>query len=80
MRHGYYSCLLYTSTEVLDGKNGFAVENKASIFEEKIQYILSDENIQDVHKRQVMFGSPETTTGGNALKYYASVRLSLIHI
>lgn len=33
-------------TEVLDGKNGFAVENKASIFEEKIQYILSDENIQ----------------------------------
>lgn len=23
----------------------------------------------------VMFGSPETTTGGNALKYYASVRL-----
>jgi recombination protein RecA len=23
----------------------------------------------------VMFGSPETTTGGNALKFYASVRL-----
>jgi len=22
----------------------------------------------------VMFGSPETTTGGNALKFYASVR------
>lgn len=25
----------------------------------------------------VMFGSPETTTGGNALKYYASVRLDI---
>lgn len=25
----------------------------------------------------VMFGSPETTTGGNALKYYASVRLDV---
>ena len=30
----------------------------------------------------VMYGSPETTSGGNALKFYASVRLdlSLIHI
>lgn len=25
----------------------------------------------------VMFGSPETTTGGNALKYYASIRLDV---
>src|SRR3989338_10004510 len=25
----------------------------------------------------VMFGSPETTTGGNALKFYASVRIDL---
>jgi recombination protein RecA len=25
----------------------------------------------------VMFGSPETTTGGNALKFYASVRLDI---
>ena len=25
----------------------------------------------------VMFGSPETTTGGNALKYYASIRLDI---
>jgi len=25
----------------------------------------------------VMFGSPETTTGGNALKYYASVRIDI---
>jgi recombination protein RecA len=25
----------------------------------------------------VMFGSPETTTGGNALKFYASIRLDI---
>ncbi len=24
-----------------------------------------------------MFGNPETTTGGNALKFYASVRLDV---
>ena len=24
-----------------------------------------------------MFGSPETTTGGNALKFYASVRIDI---
>ena len=28
----------------------------------------------------VMFGSPETTTGGNALKFYASVRLDICRI
>ena len=28
----------------------------------------------------VMFGSPETTTGGNALKFYASVRLDILRI
>lgn len=29
------------------------------------------------HKIGVMFGSPETTTGGNALKFYSSVRLDI---
>jgi recombination protein RecA len=29
------------------------------------------------NKIGVMFGSPETTTGGNALKFYASVRLDV---
>lgn len=29
------------------------------------------------HKIGVMFGSPETTSGGNALKFYASVRLDV---
>ena len=31
-------------------------------------------------KIRVMFGSPETTTGGNALKFYASVRLDIRRI
>lgn len=29
------------------------------------------------HKIGVMYGSPETTTGGNALKFYASIRLDI---
>ncbi|WP_085784140.1 recombinase RecA [Candidatus Nucleicultrix amoebiphila] len=29
------------------------------------------------HKIGIMFGNPETTTGGNALKFYASVRLDI---
>lgn len=28
----------------------------------------------------VMFGNPETTTGGNALKFYASVRIDIRHV
>ena len=28
----------------------------------------------------IMFGNPETTTGGNALKFYASVRLDIRRI
>lgn len=32
------------------------------------------------HKIGVMFGSPETTTGGNALKFYATVRMDIRRI
>ena len=32
------------------------------------------------HKIGVKFGSPETTTGGNALKFYASIRLDIRRI
>ena len=32
------------------------------------------------HKIGVMFGSPKTTSGGNALKFYASVRLEVTRI
>ena len=28
----------------------------------------------------VMFGNPETTTGGNALKFYSSIRLDIRRI
>ena len=28
----------------------------------------------------VMFGTPETTTGGNALKFYATVRIDIRRI
>ena len=29
------------------------------------------------HKIGIMFGNPETTTGGNALKFYSSLRLEI---
>jgi len=32
------------------------------------------------HKIGIMFGNPETTTGGNALKFYASLRLDIRRI
>ncbi len=32
------------------------------------------------HKIGVMFGSPETTTGGNALKFYATIRMDIRRI
>jgi len=32
------------------------------------------------HKIGIMFGSPETTTGGNALKFYSSVRIDIRRI
>jgi recombination protein RecA len=32
------------------------------------------------HKIGVMFGNPETTTGGNALKFYASLRMDIRRI
>ena len=35
---------------------------------------------QTRHKIGVFFGNPETTTGGNALKFYASVRLDIRRI
>ncbi|MBI5048748.1 MAG: recombinase RecA [Deltaproteobacteria bacterium] len=32
------------------------------------------------HKIGIMFGNPETTTGGNALKFYASIRMDIRRI
>ncbi len=49
----------------------------ASISKSKTMVIFIN---QIRHKIGVMFGSPETTTGGNALKFYASVRLDIRRI
>jgi recombination protein RecA len=49
----------------------------ASISRSKCMVIFTN---QIRSKIGVMFGSPETTTGGNALKFYASVRLDVRRI
>ncbi|WP_019221655.1 recombinase RecA [Bartonella senegalensis] len=49
----------------------------ASIFRSNCMVIFIN---QIRMKIGVMFGSPETTTGGNALKFYASVRLDIRRI
>ena len=49
----------------------------ASINRSKTMVIFTN---QIRSKIGVMFGSPETTTGGNALKFYASVRLDIRRI
>ncbi|MEZ5845475.1 MAG: recombinase RecA [Geminicoccaceae bacterium] len=49
----------------------------ASINRSKCMVIFTN---QIRSKIGVMFGSPETTTGGNALKFYASVRLDIRRI
>ncbi len=52
----------------------------------KLTGIISKSNTSVVfinqirHKIGVMFGSPETTTGGNALKFYSSIRLDIRRI
>ncbi len=52
----------------------------------KLTGVISKSNTTVVFVNQirskigVMFGSPETTTGGNALKFYASVRLDIRRI
>lgn len=39
-------------TEILDGQNGFSVENKSYLFEEKIKYILKNKDVQDGMSKQ----------------------------
>jgi recombination protein RecA len=52
----------------------------------KITGVIANQNVLFVILNQtrtkigVMFGNPETTTGGNALKFYASVRLDIRRI
>jgi recombination protein RecA len=49
----------------------------ASISKSKTMVIFINQIRQKIG---IMFGSPETTTGGNALKFYASVRLDIRRI
>ena len=52
----------------------------------KLTSIISKTNCSVVFINQlrmkigIMFGNPETTTGGNALKFYASLRLDVRRI
>ena len=52
----------------------------------KLASVISKSNVAVIFINQirmkigVMFGSPETTTGGNALKFYATVRLDIRRI
>jgi recombination protein RecA len=52
----------------------------------KLTAVVKNNNVMVIFINQirmkigVMFGSPETTTGGNALKFYASVRLDIRRI
>src|SRR3546814_6465445 len=49
-------------------------------YEMRISDWSSDVCSSDLMKIGVMYGNPETTTGGNALKFYASVRLDIRRI
>ncbi|HQO39110.1 MAG TPA: recombinase RecA [Spirochaetota bacterium] len=64
---GLQARLMSQALRVLTGKA--AKHNTAIVFINQIR-----------HKIGVMFGSPETTAGGNALKFYASMRLDLRRI
>jgi recombination protein RecA len=52
----------------------------------KLASVISKSNVAVIFINQirmkigVMFGNPETTTGGNALKFYATVRLDIRRI
>ncbi len=49
----------------------------------KINYLLSEKNVTVIFinqlrdKLKIMFGNPEITSGGNALRFYASLRIGL---
>ena len=69
--------------EMGDSKNGASC--KTYVAGTKKTYWFNSENklctvffINQLREKiGVMFGNPETTTGGNALKFYASVRLDI---
>lgn len=52
-----------------------ALRKLTSVIDKTSTTVIFINQLRD--KLGVMFGNPETTTGGNALKYYASVRLDV---
>lgn len=55
-----------------------ALRKLTSVIDKTSTTVIFINQLRD--KLGVMFGNPETTTGGNALKYYASVRLDVRRI
>lgn len=60
-------------TEVLDDKNGFAVSNEVSSFEEKINYILSDDNRHEKMSAQARASYLANFTIGEMVDNYKSI-------
>ena len=65
--HGFTSSTYVTSVKETYGE--YKKSNTLLIFINQIRMKIG-----------VMFGSPETTTGGNALKFYSSVRMDIRRI
>ena len=77
------SAKVYDSIEksVADLDIIFASTSRIRKVNKRIISILDlNKKIKEKQKIGVIFGSPETTTGGNALKFYASVRLDIRRI
>jgi len=55
-----------------------ALRKLTSVIDKTSTTVIFINQLRD--KLGVLFGNPETTTGGNALKYYASVRLDVRRI
>ena len=57
------------------------INNKYQIhlkYDKDLQKLIKDGFLNQIRQKiGVFFGNPETTTGGNALKFYASVRLDV---
>ena len=64
----------FADLQVVDAPDGTEFKLTATIKKTNCMVIFIN---QIRMKIGVMFGSPETTTGGNALKFYASVRLDI---
>lgn len=65
--------------ELLNGKNGFAVDNTVKSFEEKIRFILSNEDIQQTMSREARASYLEGFTLDKMLASYRTVYTNLLN-